>query len=254
MGSGALHWCVWVWLLLAQGASLLLFSAGFFLTRLELGEESGCDPRPLLEPLGAIDLWAGNRTNGGVASGGAGGEHGDRRAGCWTPRTYDRVVLFVVDALRYDFVAYDEQRGGGGDGGGAGGGNQDTTPSFLNKMSVVRELMQTEPGATLLTNFVADAPTGNKTTPCSVSPRLLLQLQRASPGRLCTNSTATTPLADSSPHAHYRSNRRLETPTFDPTTITATATTATATTATTNDNTGLHNNHYRVPSRVPRRQ
>ena len=54
--AGALHWCVWVWLLLAQGASLLLFSAGFFLTRLELGEESGCDPRPLLEPLGAIDL------------------------------------------------------------------------------------------------------------------------------------------------------------------------------------------------------
>ena len=158
--AGALHWCVWVWLLLAQGASLLLFSAGFFLTRLELGEESGCDPRPLLEPLGAIDLWAGNG-----ASGGTSGEPGDRRAGCWTPRTYDRVVLFVVDALRYDFVAFDKERGGGGgggDGGGGGGGGdgQDTTPPFLNKMSVVRELMQAEPGATLLANFVADAPTG----------------------------------------------------------------------------------------------
>ena len=77
-----------------QGLAIFLFASGFFLTRLELPNASPCDPSSLLEAINATDLWVGRR----------GGNHGEV-AGCWGPRYYARVVVLLVDGLRYDFVA-----------------------------------------------------------------------------------------------------------------------------------------------------
>lgn len=67
-----------------------LFTTGFLLTRLVLPHKSECAVPP-------IEL-----TKGYAA--------GDAEKGCWHPKTYNKAVVVIVDALRYDFtVPFDAQ-------------------------------------------------------------------------------------------------------------------------------------------------
>src|SRR5690242_230487 len=61
-----------------------LFTTGFLLTRLVLPHKSNCAVPP-------VDL-----AHGYVA--------GDAQKGCWHPKTYDKAIVVIVDALRYDFT------------------------------------------------------------------------------------------------------------------------------------------------------
>lgn len=61
--------------------SIFLFIKGFLLTRFELPNISACD-------TGSDQI-------------------GRNVSGCWSDARYDRVVLVVLDALRYDFVVED---------------------------------------------------------------------------------------------------------------------------------------------------
>ncbi|XP_048366905.1 GPI ethanolamine phosphate transferase 3 [Sphaerodactylus townsendi] len=72
------------WAALGAAAALGLFARGFLLSRVELGERSGCrsPPGPPLPP------WP-------PSSGGP---------GCWLPRRFERAVLVLIDALRFDFA------------------------------------------------------------------------------------------------------------------------------------------------------
>src|SRR5688572_17618907 len=66
--------------------ALALFTRGFFLTRVELDEISTCAKSPL-ESKG----------------------EGDENS-CWGVKpTYDRLIILIVDALRFDFAEYDEE-------------------------------------------------------------------------------------------------------------------------------------------------
>ncbi|XP_046999252.1 GPI ethanolamine phosphate transferase 3 isoform X1 [Schistocerca americana] len=55
-----------------------------------------------------------------------------------------KVILIVIDALKFDFVSYDE--------------NAQETP-FKNKLTVIRDLLKEKPERTRLYKFIADPPT-----------------------------------------------------------------------------------------------
>lgn len=57
-----------------------------------------------------------------------------------------KVVLLVIDALRYDFTLFDEKL-------------QERELAFQNKLPVINDLLKTYPNRTRLYKFVADPPT-----------------------------------------------------------------------------------------------
>lgn len=82
MRTMGIHRSSWIVIFTAVHVlSILLFMKGFLLTKLELPNTSACD-------LGR-DLL------------------GRNVSGCWSDTRFDKVIMVVVDALRYDFVAED---------------------------------------------------------------------------------------------------------------------------------------------------
>eukprot|EP00741_Cyanophora_paradoxa_P020060 tig00021222_g19361.t1 len=145
--AGALAKLLWLGALHLAG--LLLFTRGFFLVRFEVPLSSSCSssPSPLLVAHGgdaASGKLAGfNETVSGSARSGDAGA-ASAKAGCWLPRSFRRVVVLIVDALRYDMLEPDD---------GAGESH------FRNGFGVVREYLERHPGRTKLLRGVADAPT-----------------------------------------------------------------------------------------------
>ena len=82
-------------------SGVLFFCRGFLLTRREIGEKS--------HPEEAV-------------------------GGCCGGLHFDRVVLLVVDALRYDFALYDNQQ------------SPEDAPAYVNRLPVFRDLMSTGNG------------------------------------------------------------------------------------------------------------
>jgi phosphatidylinositol glycan class O len=118
----------WVWLLAVHAVGIAYFTSGFLLTRLVLEEKSACDAPPadpaLLLPGGA---WPGQGTVEG---------------GCWHPRTFERAVVVVIDALRYDFTVPVED-----------------DAAFHNAFPFLWETAVRDPGRAFLRPFIADPPT-----------------------------------------------------------------------------------------------
>ena len=113
----------WGWVLAMHAIAIYLFTSGFLLTRLVLDDRSTCDAPP-------IDS---------VAS-----SPGNPDKGCWHPKTFDRAVVVIIDALRYDFtVPYS--------------GN-DAKP-FHNALPFLYESSVKNPQNAFLRPFIADPPT-----------------------------------------------------------------------------------------------
>lgn len=107
---------------------IFLFTSGFFLTRLELDAQSSC---------GAIPTLAGEDLRQ------------TQRHQCWTsndPR-FNRVILVVIDALKYEFAQWREDLG------------LAQERPFDNKLPVVHSLLRRKPLQSLLVPFYADPPT-----------------------------------------------------------------------------------------------
>ncbi|KAI6683592.1 hypothetical protein NL676_029505 [Syzygium grande] len=86
-------WFFWAVMAL-HVAAVLIFTRGFLLTRTELPFHSRCSDvsgSPCCPPR-----------SGAAGSNGTGGGGPER---CWTKPAVDRVVIIVLDALRFDFVA-----------------------------------------------------------------------------------------------------------------------------------------------------
>jgi phosphatidylinositol glycan class O len=101
---------------------IYLFTTGFFLARHELPTVSTCEEQ-------------------------------DPGVGCWTSGTYDRAIVVIIDALRFDFAYFNktklsekEQREGG-------------SRFFRNKLGVIHDLIEKEPSKARLFKFIADPPT-----------------------------------------------------------------------------------------------
>ena len=107
---------------------IFLFTSGFFLTRLELDSQSSCSSVPTLN---SSDVAPGKGFT------------------CWTsqkPR-FRRVILVVIDALKYEFAEWREDLG------------LEQERPFDNRLPVIDSLLKRRPLQTLLVPFYADPPT-----------------------------------------------------------------------------------------------
>ncbi|KAI1448465.1 GPI ethanolamine phosphate transferase [Annulohypoxylon stygium] len=116
----------WVWLLCIHIVGILLFTSGFLLTRLVLEERSECASPPI-EPL--LE-WEGK---------------GSIDGGCWHPKTFDKAVVVLIDALRYDFTIPVDDK--------------DAAAVYHNALPFLYETSVQSPENAFLRPFIADPPT-----------------------------------------------------------------------------------------------
>ncbi|EPE10122.1 gpi ethanolamine phosphate transferase [Ophiostoma piceae UAMH 11346] len=118
----------WVWMLAVHAAGIFYFTSGFLLTRLVLDEQATCAVSPL----------------------GDGSSHvPNPETGCWHPKTFDRAVVVLIDALRYDFtvpVSSDNTTG-------------TQAEIFHNAFPFLYDTAASEPTRAFLRPFIADPPT-----------------------------------------------------------------------------------------------
>ncbi|KAI4277177.1 MAG: hypothetical protein LQ337_001953 [Flavoplaca oasis] len=120
--SHALLIIFFLWIFALHALGIYFFTKGFLLTRQVLDHKSDCASPP-------IDL---PRASPGSYS-----------AGCWYPKTFDKAVVIIIDALRYDFTVP----------------TNDTTHHYQNALEVLHETATQQPETAFLLPFIADAPT-----------------------------------------------------------------------------------------------
>uniref|UniRef100_A0A8C6FNE4 GPI ethanolamine phosphate transferase 3, catalytic subunit n=1 Tax=Moschus moschiferus TaxID=68415 RepID=A0A8C6FNE4_MOSMO len=111
-------------------AGIALFTSGFLLTRWELTNHSSCQ-----EPPGPGALPLGGRGEPGA---------------CWMASRFSRLVLVVIDALRFDFAQ--PQRA-------PVSGEPPVSLPFLGKMGFLQRLLESQPHHARLYQAKADPPT-----------------------------------------------------------------------------------------------
>ncbi|KAI0603157.1 hypothetical protein F4775DRAFT_532353 [Biscogniauxia sp. FL1348] len=115
----------WIWVFLVHVVGILLFTSGFLLTRLVLDDRSDC-ANPPSEPL--LE-WDGKGTIDG---------------GCWHPKTFNKAVVVLIDALRYDFTVPVAD---------------DKAEVYHNALPFLYESSVQSPNNAFLRPFIADPPT-----------------------------------------------------------------------------------------------
>ncbi|KAI0527899.1 GPI ethanolamine phosphate transferase 3-like protein [Xylaria bambusicola] len=115
----------WIWLLFMHVVGIVLFTSGFLLTRLVLDERSECAVPPT-EPL---IQWEGSGTIDG---------------GCWHPKTFNKAVVVIIDALRYDFTVPTEDS---------------EAEVYHNAFPFLHQSAVESPNNAFLLPFIADPPT-----------------------------------------------------------------------------------------------
>ncbi|KAL9028353.1 MAG: hypothetical protein Q9196_003271 [Gyalolechia fulgens] len=111
-----------LWIFGLHVLGLLFFTKGFLLTRLVLDHKSQCSLPPIDIP---------------------GRNPGSYLTGCWHPKTFDKAVIIIIDALRYDFTV-------------PAAGN---AHHFHNALKVLHETAVQQPDTAFLLPFIADPPT-----------------------------------------------------------------------------------------------
>ncbi|RKP10368.1 hypothetical protein THASP1DRAFT_21916 [Thamnocephalis sphaerospora] len=112
--------------LLLQISGIYMFTRGFLLTRLALEEQSQCAVLPAVNSsFGATQLPTG--------------------AGCWHERRFQRAVVVIVDALRFDFTVYNA--------------SYPQPEHYRNRLPVLHDMLVNQPEHAALFEFVADPPT-----------------------------------------------------------------------------------------------
>lgn len=121
----------WAWLLCIHAIGIAYFTSGFLLTRLVLDEQSNCSVNPLSTTatgdISVLSDWKGQ----GTAEG-----------GCWHPKTFEKAVVIIIDALRYDFTVPVED-----------------DAEFHNAFPFLYETAVKSPNNAFLRPFIADPPT-----------------------------------------------------------------------------------------------
>lgn len=109
-----------------HAVGIYCFTKGFLLTRLVLNNQSKCNESPIQDPGGQVI--------------------GTSLKGCWHPMTFDKAVIIVVDALRYDFTLPRTS-------------STDKPPHYRNALNVLYETSCEQPRNAFLLPFIADPPT-----------------------------------------------------------------------------------------------
>lgn len=107
---------------------IYLFTKGFLLTRLVLEHKSDC----AVSPLNLSSSYTPGSTS----------------TGCWHPKTFDKAVVIIIDALRYDFtVPFRPSKEG------------DQPHHFHDALPILYETAASQPNNAFLLPFIADPPT-----------------------------------------------------------------------------------------------
>ncbi|MCJ1249915.1 mannose-ethanolamine phosphotransferase gpi13 [Trapelia coarctata] len=109
-----------LWILLLHTVGIYFFTKGFLLTRLVLDHKSECLSPPL------------NTTHSS-----------SYKEGCWHPKQFNRAIVIIIDALRYDFTV--PYRG--------------EAQAYHNTLKVLHETAVETPKNAFLLPFIADPPT-----------------------------------------------------------------------------------------------
>lgn len=109
-----------------QLLGIYLFTSGFLLTRFTFDYKSECAVPP-------VDATARAYTAGSSES------------GCWHPRSFEKAIIVLIDALRYDFTVPHPTEG--------------QTHHFQNALPILYETAVERPRNAFLLPFIADAPT-----------------------------------------------------------------------------------------------
>ncbi|KAH8431330.1 mannose-ethanolamine phosphotransferase GPI13 [Aspergillus melleus] len=117
------------WILLLHVAGIYFFTKGFLLTRMVLENKSSCDLLPFDDALPN-------------AKAGRGGD------GCWHPKSFDKAIVIIIDALRYDFTVPF-----------APTPESEEANLFHDNIPVLHETAVNSPENAFLLPFIADPPT-----------------------------------------------------------------------------------------------
>jgi len=120
----------WVWMLAMHAVGILLFTNGFLLTRMVLPDKSTCSQPPIDLTVADPKLWHG---------------HGTVDGGCWHPRSFEKAVIILIDALRYDFTV-------------PAPGSAEKR-AYHNALTYLYESAVESPNNAFLRPFIADPPT-----------------------------------------------------------------------------------------------
>jgi phosphatidylinositol glycan class O len=107
---------------------IYLFTSGFLLTRLVLDHKSECS----VSPVDSARAYT----------------PGSSEAGCWHPKTFEKAIVIIVDALRYDFTVPFPAAG-----------SDEKPHHFHNAIPVLHETALNQPNNAFLLPFIADPPT-----------------------------------------------------------------------------------------------
>ncbi|CZT05873.1 probable GPI ethanolamine phosphate transferase 3 [Rhynchosporium agropyri] len=118
-----------VWVFFIHASGIYFFTKGFLLTRLVLDEKSTCSE----PPIALHNSFKGS---------------GTPEAGCWHPKTFEKAVVIVIDALRYDFTIPFANTSESG-----------PAQAFHNSLPFMYETAVREPHNAFLLPFIADPPT-----------------------------------------------------------------------------------------------
>ncbi|CAA6668859.1 unnamed protein product [Spirodela intermedia] len=127
-------------ILLLHAVAILLFTRGFLLTRTELPFYSTCSDVSL-SPCSPSSTRSSPPSSNGTSAADMGGGGGK----CWTKPAVGRLVMIVLDALRFDFVApsifFDEVK------------------PWMDKLKVLQKLASDEGSSARIFKAIADPPT-----------------------------------------------------------------------------------------------
>lgn len=118
------------WVCFLFYAGIALFTSGFLLTRLELTNQSSCQ-----EPPGPGSLPWGSQGKPGA---------------CWMPSRFSRVVLVLIDALRFDFAQPQCSHVPG---------EPPVSVPFLGKLGSLKRILEVQPHHARLYQSQVDPPT-----------------------------------------------------------------------------------------------
>ncbi|KAI9336192.1 hypothetical protein DFJ73DRAFT_763698 [Zopfochytrium polystomum] len=130
-------------------AGIFLFTSGFLLSRLELDDFNNCTFSPAAS-LSSSDSLGIDR-DVPVPPVEAESEAGQ----CWHKPRYQRAVLIIMDALRFDFTVYNESLAAKA----AAENDPSLIPHYINKLPVFHKLLTSQPQNSLLLRVRADPPT-----------------------------------------------------------------------------------------------
>ncbi len=136
-----------------HACGIAVFTGGFFLSRFELTNHSRCESTPL--PPSDFVTGSGTTTTG--AGAGADGSSSQHSGSCWLgadthrPPLFDRAIILIVDALRFDSAYLNESIAQPIAGLNSAGSA--SVPFYQNRLTSIHHALRSQPARARIFHF-----------------------------------------------------------------------------------------------------